>query len=85
LRIGVLYSVFPAATASGDPGEMFRLMGKKSGEQVTPSLSSNSATHVWASTDRPIRWARKRSPRRVQTREFSGINVIQQILKNPSL
>ena len=36
LGIGVLYSAFPMATARGEAGEMFRLLGKESGEQVTP-------------------------------------------------
>jgi 3',5'-cyclic AMP phosphodiesterase CpdA len=36
LGIGVLYSAFPAAAANGEPGDFFSLMGKKSGEKVTP-------------------------------------------------
>ncbi len=36
LGIGVLYSAFPAAKASGEAGELFSLMGQKNGELVTP-------------------------------------------------
>lgn len=47
LGIGVLYSAFPAATAGSDAGEMFRLMGRKSGERVTPfSFVQLSDAHV---------------------------------------
>ena len=47
LGIGVLYSAFPAAAAGGETGEMFRLMGRKSGERVSPfSFVQLSDAHV---------------------------------------
>jgi hypothetical protein len=36
LGIGVLYTAVPAAGAGGEVGEMFRLLGEKNGEKVTP-------------------------------------------------
>jgi len=36
LGIGVLYTAVPAAGAYGEAGEMFRWLGEKNGEQVTP-------------------------------------------------
>jgi len=47
LGIGVLYSAFPSATASGETGEMFNFLGKNSGEKVAPfSFVQLSDSHV---------------------------------------
>jgi 3',5'-cyclic AMP phosphodiesterase CpdA len=47
LGIGVLYSAYPAAAASGDVGDMFAALGRASGEMVTPfSFVQLSDAHV---------------------------------------
>ncbi len=47
LGIGVLYSAVPAAALTGEAGEMFRFLGERNGEKVTPfSFVQLSDTHV---------------------------------------
>ncbi len=47
LGIGVLYSAVPAAALTGEAGEMFRFLGKRNGEKVTPfSFVQLSDAHV---------------------------------------
>ena len=47
LGIGVLYSAYPAAMAKGAVGDMFHMLGKESGEKVSPfSFVQLSDAHV---------------------------------------
>lgn len=47
LGIGVLYSAVPAAALTGEAGEMFRFLGERNGEKVTPfSFVQLSDAHV---------------------------------------
>lgn len=47
LGIGVLYHAVPAAALTGEAGEMFRFLGKRNGERVTPfSFVQLSDAHV---------------------------------------
>jgi hypothetical protein len=47
LGIGVLYNTVPAAALTGEAGEMFRFLGKRNGERVTPfSFVQLSDAHV---------------------------------------
>src|SRR5882724_10688932 len=47
IGIGVLYSAYPAALATGETGDMFTALGKSSGEKVAPfSFVQLSDAHV---------------------------------------
>jgi len=47
IGIGVLYSAYPAALATGETGDMFTALGKSSGEKVSPfSFVQLSDAHV---------------------------------------
>jgi 3',5'-cyclic AMP phosphodiesterase CpdA len=47
MGIGVLYSAYPAALAKGEVGDMFTMLGRNSGEKVTPfSFVQLSDAHV---------------------------------------
>ena len=47
LGIGVLYSAYPSATASGEAGSFFSDLGKASGEKAAPfSFVQLSDAHV---------------------------------------
>jgi 3',5'-cyclic AMP phosphodiesterase CpdA len=47
LGIGVLYSAYPAASATGEAGNLFSLLGRANGERVTPfSFVQLSDAHV---------------------------------------
>ena len=77
LGIGVLYSALPAAASGGAAGEMFRWMGKKTGERVEPfTFVQLSDAHVGFNGP----------PDPLGTKAFErAVELINQLPKRPDL